>query len=216
MVEAASKQQISRFVCIAGILAHYVGDACQVLHGSYLNDGDPEQPQQREVHHRDGTVEVVKEPLGKGVHSAYESNMINDHIGMLMGEVDADVGKSHGMPVVQGGQEAGFATVELMKRTRNRIDPMALVKAFAAARQGGKNTSEVLWNDFGEATCEAIVDGCQVLAMLWDSAWREGNGQAIADNHLRAVTTKSLITLYSDQQFVPSLPLDEIDPILQG
>jgi hypothetical protein len=148
MVQAVSNQQIPTFVCAAGILAHYVGDACQVLHGSYLSDGDPGRPQQREVRHRDGTVETVTEPLGKGVHSAYEGGMINEHIDTLMGEVDAAIGQDHGMSLVRGGQEAGFAIVELMKRTRSLIDPMVLVEAYAA-RRGEDNASEVLWNDFG-------------------------------------------------------------------
>jgi hypothetical protein len=55
-----------------------------------------------------------------------------------------------------------------------------------------------------------------VLAVLWDSVWREGNGQAIANNRLRAVPDKRLIALYSDQQFIPSLPLDEIGLVLQS
>ena len=44
------------FLCAAGVLAHYIGDACQPLHISYLHDGDPEQPTTRTVHHRNGTT----------------------------------------------------------------------------------------------------------------------------------------------------------------
>jgi hypothetical protein len=203
MVEAAIDQQIAEFVCAAGILAHYVGDACQVLHGSYLHDGDPARKQ------------PTGKPLGEGVHKAYEDTMIDEHIDVLMDKVDAAVGHEHAMQLVRGGQDAGFAVVELMKRTRNRIDPMNLVEAYAAARQGGEDAAEVLWNEFGTATVEAIADGCRVLAMLWDSAWAEGNGQAIADDSLRAVPEEELKALYSDRLFLPSLPLDEISPILR-
>lgn len=215
MVEAASDRRISELVCAAGILAHYVGDACQVLHGSHLSDGDPSRTQQRTVRKRDGTVETVTERFGKDIHSDYEGEMINDHIDTLMGEVDAAVGQNHATPLVRGGQEAGFAVIELMKRTRSRIDPMALVEAYAAARQGGDDAPEALWNEFGTATGNAIADGCRILAMLWDSAWRESNGQVADDLLLEAVPANELISLYSDQLFLPSLPLDEISPILR-
>ncbi len=112
-------------------------------------------------------------------------------------------------------QEAGFAVVELMRRSRHRIEPMALVEAYAAALRGGDDALEVLWSKYGAATGDAIADGCRVLAMLWDSAWSEGYGHATNDNLLGAVCADELIALYTDQLFVPSLPLDEIGRILR-
>src|SRR5215212_4731317 len=214
MVEAVSDRWISEFVCAAGILTHYVGDACRVLHGSYLFDGDPSRTQQRTVRKRDGTLQTVIERFGKGVHSDYEDRMIHAHIDALMGGVDAAVGQQHAMPLVRGGQDAGFAVVELMRRTRNRIDPMALVEAYAGALRGDGDASEVLWGKFGTATGAATADGCRVLAMLWESAWSEGNGQIIDDDLLAMVPAKELIAFYSDQLFVPSLLLDEVARVL--
>ena len=215
MVEAVSDRWISEFVCAAGILAHYVGDACRVLHGSYLFDGDPSRTQQRTVLKRDGTLQTIIERFGKGVHSDYEDRMINEHIDAFRGGVDAVVGQQKAMLPVRGGQDAGFAAVELMRRTRNRIDPMALVEAYAGALQGDGDASEVLWNKFGMATGAATADGCRVLAMLWESAWSEGNGQDIDDDLLAAVPAKELMAFYSDQLFVPSLPLDEVARVLR-
>jgi hypothetical protein len=215
MIEAASDRRTSEFVCAAGILAHYVGDACQVLHSSYLFDGDPARKQQRTVRTRNGTLETVIERFGEGVHSDYEDRMINEHIDALMGGVDAAVGQQHAMLLVRGGQDAGFAIVELMRRTRNRIDPMALIEAYAATLKEDANASDVLWNTFGTATRDAIADGCRVLAMLWESAWHEGSGQVIDDDLLGAVPASELIALYSDQLFVPSLPLDEVARVLR-
>jgi hypothetical protein len=37
----AAEGEAEKFVCAAGVLCHYVGDACQPLHISYLHDGDP-------------------------------------------------------------------------------------------------------------------------------------------------------------------------------
>jgi hypothetical protein len=54
-------------------------------------------------------------------------------------------------------------------------------------------------------------DGCRVLAMLWESAWREGTqGQTIDPDRLRAAPASRLMELYSDQNFLPSVSLDEI------
>ena len=215
MVEAVGDRWILEFVCAAGILAHYVGDACKVLHGSHLFDGDPSRTQQRTVRKHDGTLESIIERFGKGVHSDYEDRMINEHIDALMGGVEAVVGQQHAMPPVRGGQGAGFAVVELMRRTRNRIDPMALVEAYDVALQSDRDAPEVLWNEFGTATRDVTADGCRVLAMLWESAWLEGNGKVINDDLLEAVSANELVALYSDQLFVPSLPLDEVARVLR-
>ena len=47
----------------AGVLAHYVGDACQPLHGSYLDDGDP-------FRNPDGTPAAAMLGHGKGYAQA--------------------------------------------------------------------------------------------------------------------------------------------------
>ena len=41
MVDALQRKDVTRYVCAAGLVAHYVGDACQPLHGSVLADGFP-------------------------------------------------------------------------------------------------------------------------------------------------------------------------------
>jgi len=41
MTDFAKDGDARRFLCAAGVLTHYIGDACQPLHISYLHDGDP-------------------------------------------------------------------------------------------------------------------------------------------------------------------------------
>ena len=215
MVEYVRQGDVTAFVCAAGILSHYTGDSAQVLHGSYLADGDPARMRQRTVHGRDGTTKVVSEAFGKGVHTAYESKMLNAHVDEMMQAISAQTGNSgHGMPRVKGGQAAAFAIVELMDRTRKRVHPMAVVDTYGNARDADENPTEALWDAFQSQTIDAIVDGSRVLAMLWESAWKEGNGDAIDDDELRAVSASRLKALYSRQDFVESLPLDEIGPVL--
>lgn len=210
MVDAVRNRERSEFVCAAGILSHYVGDACQVLHGSFLSDGDPNRTQQRQVRRRNGTIETVTEKYGAGVHTAYESKMLNKYVDEMMTGVLSKVGQSHGMNLISGGQQAGFAVIELMKRTKTLISPMAVVEAYAQALQADENTNDVLWEAFDDQTQEAIADGCRVLAMLWESAWVEGNWQNISNSQLSLVPANNLKSLYQRQDFLPSLALDDL------
>src|SRR6185369_3161796 len=41
MVDYLGKEDVLRFVAAAGVLAHYVGDASQPLHCSYMHHGIP-------------------------------------------------------------------------------------------------------------------------------------------------------------------------------
>ena len=59
MVKFLKNKDIPRFVCAAGILSHYVGDACQPLHISQFYDGNDQQ--------------------SKGVHAKYETNMLDKY-----------------------------------------------------------------------------------------------------------------------------------------
>src|SRR5204863_5793331 len=63
----ASKQD--EFLCAGGVLIHYIGDACQPLHSSYLSQGDPEDLIDRPK--SDG-----KKMRADGVHSGYEDDMV--------------------------------------------------------------------------------------------------------------------------------------------
>lgn len=211
MVAYVRDGDVARFVCAAGILSHYVGDACQVLHGSYLADGDPKRMREREIRRRDGTIDTVTEPFGKGVHSAYESRMLNAHVDELMEAISERIGDGgHGMGRVSGGQEAAFAVVELMKRVRQGVHPMDVVNTFGNAKEAGENATEALWEAYHSETADAIVDGSRVLAMLWESAWVEGQGQNIPQDRLRVVSAKRLKELHSTQDFVESVSLDEV------
>src|SRR5262249_36868543 len=52
MVDALKAGDAGAFLCAAGLLSHYVGDACQPLHGSQYADGYEKQKTKVPVHHR--------------------------------------------------------------------------------------------------------------------------------------------------------------------
>ena len=89
MVGYVQQGQVAQFVAAAGVLSHYVGDACQPLHGSYLSDGDP-------FRHPDGSASAQRlghgRGYGGGVHSAYEGDMLDAHIPALLHGLEAALG----------------------------------------------------------------------------------------------------------------------------
>jgi hypothetical protein len=197
MVDALQAKDVTRYVGAAGLMAHYVGDACQPLHGSVLANGFP-----------DGR--------GKGVHSAYESSMIDHHATEIVAGLQAALPGTPRPTAVTTGQQAAVAVVELMDRAAKAVDPTALVNTYAATPGGSsKAVTGVLWAQFGDATIGILADGAVTLAMLWESAWTQGKGDTrIPAKSLAPVAEASLQALYVDTQFVPSLDLDAIGAVL--
>jgi len=210
MVDAAQRRDVDRYLAAAGLVAHYVGDACQPLHGSYLSNGLP-----------DGT--------GAGVHTAYEDAMVDRHDTLVTaglpdaittGLPDADARVSRPAPPATG-KEAAVAVLHLMDRTAQAIDPKTLVEAYAAVATRPDDTSPpvttALWNQFGQPTIEVLADGIGTLAAIWTGAWTAGGGEdGIDPAALTARDPAVLQALYQDPGFVPSLDLDQIGPQLSG
>ena len=206
-------KDVASYIAAAGILAHYIGDACQPLHGSYLDDGDP-------FRNPDGTPAASMLPhgtgFGHGVHTAYEKDMLDEKYDDLVKGVTAAIaGSPHGMTLVPDGRHAGFATIELIRRTRANLLPMKIVEKYAAIKLAGDGPADVLlWDEFKDQTITCIADGCRTLAMLWESAWVNGGGNDIPDDKLRTIFKTTLRGIYEDQNFLPSKPLGQIDLFL--
>jgi len=213
MEELVRAKDVASFVAAAGILAHYIGDACQPLHGSFLDDGDP-------FRNPDGTPAATMLDHGKGfghgVHTAYEKTMLDENYTALITGVAGALGASHGMALVPDGRHAGFATIELMRRTRGHLVPLDIVEEYAAIKKAGKSSSAgaLLWSKFKTPTITCIADGCRTLAMIWESAWVNGGGNQIADTKIHTISRPKLRGIYEKQDFLPSKPLGQIDPFL--
>ncbi len=218
MIAAVKSKKLDEFVCAAGLVSHYVGDACQPLHGSKLADGYADQPTTVE-HTRRATGETYEEDshVGAGVHSAYETNMVDRFASELVaGLTKAIKEPSKGPKPVASGHEAAAAIVALMDRTAKRLPPEQLIQTYLKA--GGKKAVavyEALWDAYGDATIETMLDGSQVLAMIWDSAWSAGKGDSIPQGSLAAIKKETLQELYENTEFVPSLDLDHIGAVLK-
>lgn len=116
MIEYAKAGQAKEFVCAAGIVAHYVGDACQPLHISQYHHG------------RD-----LSDAAHAKVHSVYETTMVAKHgadlIGMIPQAGAADVAEI-APNAVPTGHDIAVAVAALMQRTVDRLPPLTIVDAF--------------------------------------------------------------------------------------
>jgi hypothetical protein len=214
MVEFVSAGKIAEFVCAAGVLTHYIGDACQPLHISYLHDGDPEQPVTRTVNHKNGTSEQKVEALGAGVHSAYEDGMISAHRpDILNGLTHAKNVKA--TELITTGDEAAKATIEMMQTVFNRVPPRSIVQFYIDSDAKPKQLAEDMWDEFGDPTLDCMRDGVHLLALLWQSAWVAGGGKHVKVSALKAITQKKAMSICQNEDFLPSFSIARIGSVLK-
>lgn len=186
MVEFLKQGKVAEFLCAGGTMAHYAGDACQPLHISQFHDG--------------------RTPGEAGVHSAYETQMVDASRVELVDGVNKGAGKWKASPQVKNGKEAARAVVGLMRETFAALPPAKILDVFDAVGKKPK----AMWPDLKQKTIATFVRGSLNLAMLWESAWKQGNGDKIASSKLAAIPTGALMNLYNDDNFVKSMWLDEM------
>lgn len=188
---ACGRSDRSRFLCAAGILAHYIGDACQPLHSSMHSDG------------LDGA--------STGVHGAYEEKMVDKfaaEIGDKLDAIDPKKAFKDKLAPVASGYEAAQASIRLMRRSQGRIEPQTLCKTYDDLG-GGTSASTIkgLWDAFGDDTVTCIADGTRTLALIWDAAYAAAGKPA----YKGVVKPDELRKIYENKTFLPSLHLANQD-----
>lgn len=189
MVSAVRAKNITEYVCAAGVLAHYVGDACQPLHVSRLHHGEPD------------------DPSDDGVHAAYEQTMLDQFAPEIVTGVNDVLDGYHagdpgGPDLITGTDKAAETVVALMKRTIEAIAPRDILDAYDS--HPGVGRTKFLWESFGQKTIERLADGARTLAVIWRSAWDEGGGEELAESKMKAQSTAKLQKLYEDRSFAPN------------
>jgi hypothetical protein len=189
MVEFVRQKKVAEFICTGGVMSHYVGDACQPLHVSFLHHGRPDHPEEKEV------------------HSVYETRMIDRFATEVMGGVNADIGNRKADADVVGGQQAAVSVVKLMRKITQRLPPIEVIEAHNA--ESGRERLPHMWSVLKKRTTANMADGCLRLAALWASAWKEGGGDKIADAKLGPVERAKLKALYDNKTFLPAFRLND-------
>lgn len=110
MVDALERKKVDEFILAAGVLSHYVGDACQPLHLSHIHD-DP-----------------------KGVHSWYETALVNHFRGDLLPHLStAAVGKI--AKVTDGEAAANYIVKHVMADVMEKLPPKKIIHAYNGDRK---------------------------------------------------------------------------------
>jgi hypothetical protein len=210
MVTFASKKDIPSFVAAAGVLAHYVGDAGQPLHISYLHHGDPEDSIIDPHGKSDEDIPANRISRQNAVHGSYESDMFKYHAVELQSGLTKAVPKSS-IPNIKGHHNAANSIVGLMLKTFDILPPRDIVERFKQVSEGQKPKpiANDLWESFSGQTVEVMANSCRYLAMLWESAWKEGGG-ATKSAGSTVISKPQLIKLYSKKNFLESCTLFKI------
>jgi hypothetical protein len=201
-----------KFIAAAGTLAHYVGDSSQPLHGSTMSDGiESEKPDiPRDSPSRKDHDKKLPAFRGEGVHSAYETQMINAAAkkGLLFTEIQKNLGTDHGMPLVEDGRSAALAALACMRDVAKILPPRTIIDSYEASfAPGSPPHTQALWQDLGTETGKVMALGVRTLAMLWDAAWKAGKGKA---DHGR-IDPDVLRAHYEDIDFIRSVTVNGIE-----
>lgn len=220
MVEAVGNGGEDQFLLAGGVLIHYVGDACQPLHTSYLSQGDPN----RVVPRPRATDKKILE--ADGVHSGYEDDMVNygwmeKELGNeLTAEIkrqqsESKAGQKEAIRDIQTGRDAAKAILDLIAATHKSIAPRDIVEEWVALRgTPKKERNEEMWQKFGAATVECMARGSRYLAAIWTAAWARGDGDKTIGKG-KARKQSDLMKLYNNPKIVPSVRLDAYEDLLK-
>ena len=214
MVAYLKKRDVRRFVAAAGVLAHYVGDASQPLHCSFMHHG---MPPMMEVNGRSYPVprsstefKAFKDTRAAQIHGIYEETMLEVDAAAALAAVNTALRRGAGLGRrTASGHDAAVATVQLMFNAQRRLPPKRIIAADDPSL-GPKARAAALWKDpvIQKATVQSLADSVKLLAHLWQTAWRAGGGESVGQTRLVEFEEGDLDDVYRrDRSFVPSLSL---------
>jgi hypothetical protein len=216
MVVFLGHGDVRRFVAAAGVLAHYVGDASQPLHASYLHHGEPPMKtvsgREFPLSGESAEFKAFKKTPEAKIHAIYEQEMLEVDPATALARVDQLLQTTVAMPTIASGHDAAVATVRLMHESQQRLAPQAIVGADDASLTQ-RERAERLWENQAvrDATTQSLAASVRLLAALWTSAWAAGNGDSLPPAKIKPYTESALDQVCREHQtFVPSLSLAEM------
>jgi hypothetical protein len=216
MVDALKNKDVLEFVAAGGVMAHYVGDASQPLHCSYLHHG---QPPMKKVHGREYPVKHgrdARDDFAKTweykIHGIYEEQMLEVDPAQAMADVDAVLAGHNPLKLqIARGHDAGVAMINLMNQSRKRLSPQEIID-FDDATLMQPQRAQRFWESskIRKATIQSLADSVDYLATLWTTAWKAGNGDGLPVGDLGELDSDDLMKRYLNKNFAPSLSLKEM------
>jgi hypothetical protein len=211
MVKFAADGKQEEFLCAGGVLIHYLGDACQPLHASYLSQGDPDDVITRA---NAKTGEDKTEMRAENVHSGYEDEMIDANVEAIMNNLEKQIsnqenGGKEKIVEIKNGYDAAFAVIKLIEATQSTISPREIVDLWVEVKSlPKKERIEKMWDSLGDRTIVCMARGTRYLAAIWDAAWQAGDGEKKIGVGSR-IKEENLMKLYNNTNFLPSISLDK-------
>src|SRR5262249_17263561 len=146
---------------------------------------------------------------GEGVHSVYETQMINFAAkkGLLFKEIRKNLGSDHQMALVKDGRGAALATLKTMADVAGILAPRRLIEKYEETFSSDTSHVQGLWDAFSSETGKVMALGARTLAMIWDAAWAAGQG----DTDHGHIEPDILRTHYEDVNFLRSVTVNEIE-----
>lgn len=218
MVEYLKEGDVLRYVAAAGVLAHYVGDASQPLHCSYLHHGIPPMkkvngrryPIRKDV---DGDAyKKWKKTREADIHAVYEQGMFEVDAPTALAEVDEVLRKKVKQPEITTGFDAAHAVIRMMDDAQQRLPPRTIIDADDASLTP-KPRAARLWNNkkVRRETIISLANSVRLLATLWRSAWEVGKGDKVAKSKLVRFREEDLERICrTEKKFAPSLSLKQL------
>lgn len=213
MVAYLRKGDVLHFVAAAGVMAHYVGDASQPLHCSYLHHGVPPmvtvKGRKYPVPRSDKRFKAFKKTRAAQIHGIYEETMLEVDPVAALTAIDADLAaRPKDTRKIGSGHDAGMAIVRLMHASQARLKPMAIINADDPSL-GPKTRAKALWGKpaIQKATVTSLADSVVLLARLWETAWAKGKGDQIPKSKLVDFGEKGLGPVPRETDFLAAMDL---------
>jgi hypothetical protein len=187
MVKFLKNKDVEKFLCAAGILSHYVGDACQPLHTSKYHAGLPESPSK--------------------VHSDYETTMLNKFTVEFVNGVNKKLTGTKVNPKFTGGKNSAIFIMQKMKEAMENLPPLEIIKVYDESK--GSQKYNKMFLGLGDKTIDCLCEGASSLAEIWESAWKEGDGDLIEESKLSLINKEILKNIYEDVKFLQSFQLTD-------
>ncbi len=210
---------VLRYVAAAGVLAHYVGDASQPMHCSYLHHGAPPMKKvgsRRYPIRKEGPdaaqYKAWKKTRAADIHGVYEQGLFEVDAVAALADVDEALGKKYKVPAITSGYDAAHAVIQLMADAQRRLSPQAIINADDPTLTP-KPRAQRLWNNkkIRRETVVSLSNSVQLLAALWKSAWEVGKGNKVAKAKIRRYKESEIEPICrSDKKFLPSLSLKQM------
>ena len=214
MTRYAKDRDPLRFVAAAGILSHYVGDATQRLHCSYLHHGDPPKVtyEQRKYPAPRSSEEykTFQDSPQYKIHAIYDEMVMEIDTPALLNDVDSRLtARRAAGRGIRSGHQAAAETLKIMHAAHASLPPKKILDADPVDKTP-KERAKALWGNAAirRETVKSLAVGVRFLAALWSSAWKAGRGDSIPSEKIRTFSESDLEEIYrGEKNFIRSLSL---------